>query len=210
MAMWKAGITAVVIMALLVAVVPANGNVVTVSHIATKTGSAGPFAALSNSTSSLPSHSTQIARNGYLANVSVHGVWKSTGVNTARTIDGFISQNILNGTSGQSYLMVTGFRGQSNLSSLQISLSGSSLSQQVEINYSSGKTTATYIPVNFSRSEPLNFSISFKPGHITTKLIQYYSAFINLSVVTSGMTAGGGGIYIQDSVNIAITEQVYV
>lgn len=201
-------VAAIAVTGMLVMIVPVYGSVITNNQLSVETHQVGPFIRLSNDTTSLPAGNVQINSYGTEANVSMSGTWQLSNTSADRTVNGFVSQNLNKTAVAYSYLEVSNLTGTSHLSSLKLYLNQSDAPGQLELNFSSGVLVDYMIPVKANISTPLNFSISFSPYTASNKLIQYFTVYMSLDVVTYSHS-GGGSVYIHETVNVEITEKIF-
>ncbi|AKA49027.1 hypothetical protein IX51_07855 [uncultured archaeon] len=208
MAGWKTLASALAVTGMLVMIIPAYGSVIVNNQLSLQTHSVKPFIQLSNNTSSLPSSNVEINSYGNVANVSMSGTWKLSNTSSPKNIYGFISQELYSNVDAYSYVEVTQMSGNSHLSKLKLYLNQSGSPGQLELNFSNGSLSNYGIPVKIGVSTPLNFSISFSPYTTSSKIIQYYYVYLSLNVV-SFANSTGGSVHTDETVNIAITEQIF-
>lgn len=198
----------IVVAGILLVSIPVYGAVIVNNNVSVQTGHVEPFAYLTNNTSSLPASGVAVNQYGNEANVSLSGTWKLSATSQLKNVDGFVAQNLSRNVDASTYLEVSSLKGASNLTQLNVYLNQSNSPGQLEAEYSSGNLVQYSTPVSFSQSLPLNLSISFSPYTNSSKLIQYYHVSLSLILISHVNTAGSSA-YIEETVNISITEQIF-
>ncbi len=199
---------AIAVSGLLLLFIPAYGAVFVNNVITVQTNDAMPFAYLTNNTSPLPASDVMVNYYGSEANVSLTGTWQLSNTSQMKNVDGFLAQALAKNADASTFIEVSQLTGSANLSQLMIYLNQSNSPGQLEAEYSSGGLVSYGSPVSIGSQAPLNLSISFSPHTSSNKIIQYYHVYMSLTLVTF-VKSQGGSAYINETVNIAITEQIF-
>lgn len=201
-------LVAAAVVGMLLVFIPAYGAVIVNSDFTMHTDHVDPFAYLSNSSSALPASAVVINHHGTEANVSLSGTWQLSDTSQLKQINGFLAQNLSRTTQASTYIKVSKLTGDTNLSQMSIYLNQSGSPGELEAEYTGGNLLQFGAPVSFGPNAPLNLSISFSPHTTSSKLIQYYHVYMSLILVTFA-GSGGNAAYINETVNISITEQIF-
>lgn len=196
----------IVVSVTLLFLAPALGSVFVNNPVHSNINQTQSFAQFTNRTSPLASTSTLVNQQGTEANISISATWTRSNDTSYQNINGFIALALFKGQSADSYLFVSSHKGNMNISSPRLYLNQSQSPGVLESYFTESGWKDLRVPVQFGSSNQLNFSISFHANSSESKILHFYHQSITLEVVA--YTPGTGGVYLQEIVNLSLTEVV--